>query len=467
MYKKVLNKVLTETKMYPKDVDPTTVTVFSNNTSKSYDSLSRKEKIIYQAQLQASKFGVDYRFLLAIAQEETGMGTLGWGRPEEGDYILGYGAYSTTTSDSSYSGIDKQMYYGAKRMKEALSSRGCKVSSLDDVSYFCNGGDLGSSYFWCGGDRTAWSNNVWSFYQNICNNSSDWTVSGVTDSGTVPSTKEIDTQKYAWVKSAVVQDLVAHAGMFGWRGNAGDLQYPDAVIEETYLIEVNQSKGIVLRSNPNIEGDFIIEPANAILTPQGWMNPFVESYGRTFKAYENKVSDCINQVLEELNYRSYCDRYGTYRLERIRLNTQVVDEFTCDKNLIQLTKTIDMSRSRSHLVIVDDSGNEVHFIDKEILHDLKGELRTSVINVPWAKSESAKREVAKKAFFDMKRLSKTLQVSIIGNPALDVLDNIAISDVNSATRSVYTIKGIRSIFSVKDGFIQIVDLTWMKDGQII
>lgn len=451
MYKKIREKVLTETKAYPHEVDPV--------TTSSLDNLSRREKIIYIAQQQASKFGIDYRILLAIAQHETGMGTLGWGRPEKGDYVLGYGCYSETYADPAYAGIEKQMYYGAKRVKEALASRGGKITSYDDVEYLRTGGDLGTKYTWT--PDTNWSNSVWQIYQSILNNPSEWTVNV---SGDI---SDYEGEKVAWVKSAVVQDLVAHAGMFGWRSTEEDRAYPDAVIEETYLIEADQATGTVLRALPGIEGEFVIEPASSILTPQGWLNPFVEEYGKTFKAYEWKVADCINEVIKDLNYRSYCDRYGTYRLERIRLNKPVVAEFKDTENLITISKTIDMSRSRSHLVIVDGSGKEQHYIDKEILMDLKGELRTAVINVPWAKTEAAKREVAKKVFFDMKRLARTLQVSIVGNPALDVLDNIAIIDRNTTTRSVYTIKGIRHSFSVENGYIQIIDLTWLKDGQVV
>lgn len=104
------------------------------------------------------------------------------------------------------------------------------------------------------------------------------------------------------------------------------------------------------------------------------------------------------------------------------------------------------------MVIVDDTGNEQHYIDKELLMDLKRELRTAVISAPWARTEAAKREVAKKAFYDMKRLSKTLQVSIVGNPALDILDNIIVSDKFTTTRNTYTIKGIRTSFSLDNGY---------------
>jgi hypothetical protein len=451
MYKKIINKVLTETKAYPKVIDPTDTTPVEN--------LDRRQTIIYQAQLQASKFGVDPLFLLAIAQLETQMGTAGWGRAEKGDYILGYGCYSDTDADPDYAGIDKQMYYGAKRMHDALGSRNYQINSLDDVKYFHDGGDLGTSYRW--NPDSGWADMVWQIYQEIKSNPSNWTVN-------VDTTQSNDgNDKVAWVKSAVVQDLVAHAGMFGWRANSEDLNYPDAVIEETYLIEADQKTGMVLKAVPDKEGEFTIEPITSTLTPQGWMNPFVEAYGKTFEAYKYHVNECINEVIKDINYRSYCDRYGTYRLERIRLNTPVVAEFTDKQNLLTILKTIDLSRVRSHLVIVDDVGNEQHYIDKELLMDLKGELRTAVISAPWARTEAAKREVAKKAFYDMKRLSKTLQVSIVGNPALDILDNVVVSDKFTTTRNTYTIKGIRTSFSLDNGYIQIIDLTWMKDGQIV
>lgn len=276
----------------------------------------------------------------------------------------------------------------------------------------------------------------------------------------------VDGEKVAWVKSAVVQDLVAHAGMFGWRGNYDDRQYPDAIIEETYLIEVDQKTGMVVKAVPGKEGEFTLEPISSILTPAGWLNPFVEEYGRTFAAYSCTVADAINEILKDTNYRSYCDRYGTYRLEQIKFDSPVVAEFTDGENIVTISKTVDTTRCRSHLVIVDETGKEEHFIDKEILLDLKGEVRTAVVEVPWAKSYAMKKLVAERMFFDMKRISKTLQVAIIGNPALDILDKIAVYDKSTATRGVYTIKGIRTNFT-PEGYIQVIDLTWFEDKAVV
>ncbi len=449
-YKKIMDKVLTETKQYPREIDP----------ANPLTNASWRDQIIAAAKKHAAAVGVDYKFLLAIAQQETAMGTQGWGRPEQGGYVLGYGCYSSSYADPAYAGIEKQMYFGAKRMVDALRSRGFQVDSWDDVEYFRLGGDLGTGYTWTSDEN--WTNNVWSIYNEIKANPSQWDTN-YTESASGTD----DSQKTAWLKSAVVQDLVAHAGMFGWRATDEDRQYPDAIIEETYLIEVDQKHGYVVKAGSS-EGEFITVPISSIPTPQGWLNPFVEAYGKKFEAYRYKVSDCINEVIGDLNYRSYCDRYGTYRLEQLRLDKPVVAEFTENENLLTIAKTVDFSRARSHLVIIDADGRAENFIDKEILLELKGELRTAVISVGWAKSSEAKKQVALRAFFDMKRLCRTLQVSIVGNPALDILDRILVVDKHTTTRSVYTIKGIRTSFSKDTGYIQIIDLMWSAaDGTVV
>lgn len=272
--------------------------------------------------------------------------------------------------------------------------------------------------------------------------------------------------KVMWLKSAVIHDLVAYAGLIGWRAAEDDLHYPDAIIEETYLIEVNQKEGYYVKAVPGKEGEFITEKIDALPTPYGWMNPFVEEYGKSFGAFQYKVNDCINEVIANTNYRAYCDRYGTFRLEQIEMNRPVVAEFDEDENLITLSKTIDFSRARSHLVVWDDEGRYANFVDKELLMELKSEVRTASISVPWAKSYEAKQMVAERAFFDMKRLSRTLQASIIGNPGLEVLDRVVVRDKRTTTRSTYIIKGIRTSFG-PTGYIQIVDLMWGVDGTVV
>ncbi|WMT39288.1 hypothetical protein RE628_17705 [Paenibacillus sp. D2_2] len=196
-------------------------------------------------------------------------------------------------------------------------------------------------------------------------------------------------------------------------------------------------------------------------------NPFTEEYGRTFEQYTAKVSEAIGEVISEIPYRSYCDRYGTYRLERLNYNKPIVAEFTENDNLISINKSLDWSRGRSHVVVKDEGGNQGNFVDKEILMELKGEIRTTVLPVKWAKTIEAKKEIAEKAFFDMKRLCRTLQVSIPANPALEVLDNVLVTDKTTTTRSIYTIKSIRTSFSVDAGMIQVIDLMWAQKGVMV
>jgi peptidoglycan hydrolase-like protein with peptidoglycan-binding domain/biotin carboxyl carrier protein len=294
-----------------------------------------------------------------------------------------------------------------------------------------------------------------------------------------PKPKLLKEGEY-WLKTAIVQDLIAEAGMYGWRASVDDMYYPDAVIEESYLIEMNPRTGKVVRALPE---DQVTEEKRfetvdikdlQVKTPDGWMNPFVER-PTTFVELKWKIADAINELIKDTNYRSYCDRYGTYRLERINLNTPEVATYRHDENLITLNKTIDYSRARSHIVVYHDKNQTqgdnnrsfASFIDKELLLELKGEVRTAIVVVPWAKTNEQKREVARKLFFDMKRLSRTIQVSIPGNPALDLLDRIKVIDKNSATVASYHIKGIRDSFDVESGYIQILDLTWSAVDQII
>lgn len=270
-----------------------------------------------------------------------------------------------------------------------------------------------------------------------------------------------------WQKSAIVQDLIAEAGMFGWRGNEEDRNYPDAVIEEMYLIEILQRTGKVLKAVPDSEGEFSVENISSYPTPQGWLNPFLEVYGKEFLAYQVKVGEAVQDTLKDTNYRARCDRYGTFRLESVDYFKPVTGTFTEYENLIQIDKNSTWANGRSHVVVEDEEGRIANFVDKEILMELKGELCTAKIYVPWAKTTEAKKVVAERFFLDCKRLCRTIQVSIPADPSLEVLDNIRVSDRNTMTSSVYTIKGIRTSFSVTTGMLQVIDMMWATEGATI
>lgn len=274
-------------------------------------------------------------------------------------------------------------------------------------------------------------------------------------------------EEVAWLKSAVVQDLIAHAGMFGWRQTSEDLHYPDAIIEESYLISIDQKSGTFVRAVPGKEGEFEVVELESVPTPKGWMSPYTDEYGRLFEQYQYRVGECISEVLKDTHYRSYCDRYGTYRLETIDYNKAVVDTYTYRENLIAVDKTIDFSRARSHILVKDGEGNISSFLDKEILIELKGEIRTASVEVPWAKSYELKKLVASRLFQDMKRVCRTLQVVSPCNPMIDVLDRVRIIDKNSATNAIYTIKGLRRSYSADGGLVQYLELFWSEEGTVI
>lgn len=462
MYKKIIEKVISEKKAYP-DVGHVDNVPDPVPPSGGGDRLT---EIILAAQTQAAAYGVpDHKFLLAICKHETALGTAGMGTEANGSFILGYGCVRDGYCHPQYKGVQEQMKRGAERMSKALASRGKKVVTKADVLYFHGGGDI-APMVWSG-DQDNWVNRVWTYYQEMLANPKNWERTASTPSAPPAAKQPIDLEKPAWVKSTVILDLVKHAGMVGWRATSEDLAYPDYVIDETYLIEVNQKTGRVIVPVPGQEGEFEVKDASTILTPNGWKNPFVEEYGRTFEKYSQRVSEALSEVIGELAYRSYCDRYGTYRFERLNYNKPVVAEFTEHENLISINKSLDWSRGRSHVVVIDSDGNHGNFIDKEILIELKGEIRTMVVPVKWAKSLEAKNAVAEKAFFDMKRLCRTLQASIPANPALELMDNVLITDKTTTTRSVYTIKGIRTSFSIDSGMIQVIDLMWSQKGAMV
>jgi hypothetical protein len=463
MYKRLLEKVMTEKKAYPDVYQNTGSADLPSNLS----SLPLTEQIVAQAKVEAAKFSVDYKFLVAIAKHETSLGTTGLGRPEKGSYILGYGCPSNSNPDETYKGIPRQLYYGAKRMSEALASKGKQVLTKPDVLYFHDGGDKGNAFTWSA-DRTNWVDDVWSIYSDYVANPGQLdNLTSPTPSDIALNTDSSGAQSPAWWKSAVVQDLLNEAGMYGWRATAEDLLYPDAVIEETVLIEVNQKQGFAIKAVPNLPYAFEEVPIQSIPTPQGWLNPFIDDYGRTFGAYKYKVSDAVDEVMKDTGYRYYCDRFGTFRLEKIKFTNPIVAYFHEADNLVSLTKTVDWSRGRSHVVIIDSDGKVENFIDKEILMELKGEVRTGVVEVAWAKSYAQKKQVAERIFFDMKRTCRTLQVAIPMNPALDVLDRVMVTHLTSTTRAVYIIKSIKTNYSVAGGAVQVIDLMWAMEGMVV
>ncbi|BAU28165.1 N-acetylmuramoyl-L-alanine amidase [Aneurinibacillus soli] len=271
-----------------------------------------------------------------------------------------------------------------------------------------------------------------------------------------------------WLKSAILQDLIRVGGLVGWRKQYEDRIYPDSIIEETYYIDVKPEKRMVVKANPAENGEYTFSeiPLTTIKTIDGWKNGLYQ-LPTTFSAFKYKVNECIREITKDTNYRTWCDRYGTFRAEPVEYDSPVVERFTDMENLCAVSSSIDYSRARSHVIVVDGTGKARHYIDPEILLELKGELRSAVLEVSWAKTDEQKDEDARRVFWDMKRMCRTLQVSIPAHPHLDVLDCIHISDVRTCTRGDFTIKGIHTTFKEGAEFTQTLDLTWMETNEMI
>jgi len=109
------------------------------------------------AQKYGQLYGVPPEFLASIAQHETVFGTLGWGRESQGSYILGYGAYSDTSADPVYSGVENQFKYAARQISDFFSG---KPYSADNVAAFAAGS-------WKPGDPSSWADSVYRIFSGL------------------------------------------------------------------------------------------------------------------------------------------------------------------------------------------------------------------------------------------------------------------------------------------------------------
>ena len=468
MYKKISDKVLTETKQYPA-VD--LINDFPGGTPQSDNAFINE--VAPGAIETYQKYGILPSITIAQAILESG-----WGKSRIGNNIFGIKVgsnwkgktrtaqtseyingkwVSTTATFRDYDSVAEsimdhaELVGTASRYEAVRNAKDYKEAAraLQEAGYATDPG----------------------YAQKLINiieqNNLTMYDTGQGGGESVSHKEGFSGEKVAWLKSAVVQDLIAHAGMFGWRKHPEDLKYPDAVIEESYLISIDQEKGTYVKAVPGEEGKFEVVSLEGVPTPRGWMNPYTDEYGRTFIQYQHRVGECIDEVLKDTHYRAYCDRYGTFRLETIDYNKPIVDTYTYRENLMALDKTLDFSRARSHLIVIDEEGNKASFLDKEILIELKSEIRTASVVVPWAKSYELKKVVASRLFEDMKRICRTVQVVTPCNPTLDLLDRIRVIDKDSSTNAVYTIKGIRRSYRADSGLVQYLELFWSEKGTVI
>lgn len=270
--------------------------------------------------------------------------------------------------------------------------------------------------------------------------------------------------KVSWVKSAIVHNIANESGLVGWRVVDDDLEYPDAIIEETYYIDIDKGgkKAIVWDAKKKA---YVTKKIASVKDAYGYKNPYVQDI--KFDA-GTRASDAIQELIGDIMYRAYCDRYGTFRLENIRNITAANAkwEFIDGENLMELTTAVDYSRIRNHLIIVGSAGNTEHFVDKDLIIATKGNMRTAQVVAEWvderygASAHGIKEDIADRIFFDMKRQARTFSVVVKGNPMIEVLDGCYIYDRNTSSVGYYVVKGNRLVGNEK-GIVNQLELTWM------
>jgi len=265
-----------------------------------------------------------------------------------------------------------------------------------------------------------------------------------------------DGNKYvAWLVSAVIHDLVNKAGLTGWRVREEDLKYPDVIIEDTYYTDLKPNSNWVTKFDEY--GQPKIIKYESVVDKDGYRNPFV--FNNTFPEGTN-VAEAIDELCQYINYWQRCDEFGTYWCTPIQIDSVPVAYFKDGETLISLNMTIDTTRVKNHLIVAGSNGED-HFFDKELWRWLKGERRSAKISVPWADTYGKRRVVAQKLFDDMKRLSRTLSVAIVGNPYIQLFDTVMIQHSKTMIYDKYYVKGIRHSYSPEAGFITYLDLFWL------
>lgn len=271
---------------------------------------------------------------------------------------------------------------------------------------------------------------------------------------------EGDETIYMWLKSSVVQALAVKAGMTGWRRHHDDLQYPDLLIEDTFFTDIDYGTQTAMKVDDT--GKAAPVQLNSVLTEGGYLNPFLVmvSYGRG-----DGVADCIDELKQDINFRSYCDRYGTFRFEHVDFTNNMKWTFREGDELLELDSATDFSRVRNHLIITGDGKRDTHFFDQDLVVACKGHIRTGGVVAPWIQesngqeSEGIKKEMAESIFWNMKRSARTKSVVVKGNPLIDVMDGCYVFDSNTSTSGYYIIKGNRLVGDTK-GMLNFLELTW-------
>ncbi|GAS82007.1 peptidase [Paenibacillus amylolyticus] len=284
-----------------------------------------------------------------------------------------------------------------------------------------------------------------------------------------------DGGAFAWIKSSIVEDIVVASGFTAWKVHAEDMANPDYVIEDTVYTDVNKGKNTFMKFNKDT-GELEAVSQENIMEVGGWQNPFVASV--TFPLGTN-ASDALQSLIQDLPYRIYCDRYGTFRMERMdfldapdwAMVSGMKWEFIDGENLMEVTSSTDYSRVRNHLMISGTAGIVEHFFDKSLIIATKGNMRTAGAQLDWIEEvdgssmRGLKEDVANKIFFDYKRQARTKNVVVKGNPLIELLDSVYVYDAKTFTSSYYLVKGNRMVGS-NEGIFNYLELTWQTLSEV-
>lgn len=188
----------------------------------------------------------------------------------------------------------------------------------------------------------------------------------------------------------------------------------------------------------------------------------------TFELGTN-YSDAIKTILDTVNHRIVGDREGRIVVLKKQLYSQKDFhhwEFKDCINVLDGTYNMDSALIRNRL-IVESSDSWQAFEDKNLIKTCNGEIICACINSPWATEVEQKWAIADDYFMQMRRKTRRISVSVIGNPAMEIGDLVKVQLLTSTATEKYMIVSINSIIS-ESGYIDQVDLEHVNtfDGHL-
>lgn len=272
---------------------------------------------------------------------------------------------------------------------------------------------------------------------------------------------EYGGENEVWLASSVIQDLINRAGMDSWKNVNEDLAKPSIVIEESYYTDVRPESGMYVTFNEY--GEEITKPIASIPDGTGFRNP---AWWNTAVPVGTNFAEYIENICTLLGYWQRCDCYGTYYATTIPFMTGRIPalpqfRFVDGDNLISVNKSYDYSKVRNHLIISGPYDTD-HFFDIELWKYTLGKRKTASEYYDFANTYGRRYMIAKKLFYDIKSLFRTLQVIVEGNPFIELMDTVEIVNVHTNTKGTYIVKGIKDSYNIDQGYTTNLDLFWLE-----